>query len=364
MRIEPTASQVEDLAQGVAAPGESWAVARVWAVRLLTEVSTCRPCPCCDPEELARYRLPLGLIEGDGEMCRGCRYDEDSHYDHHPGADYTLPVRLMSVKASTVSRFSGSPASWSTVTTHNELLTEIPLPISPPMSRAFAVPRRGFRASPVHCDRRYAMTISTQADSPERSPTADEAAGMVWWNCISDVERGQWLTASGTGVVADAWAARKAAQVHEPADAAVYHNQLFWFDELAKRHRAVDAAPDDANANASLQHVEALLQLEESERHMPLRAWHIGDDYVVVARSVDQALAVVEAEGAELPGGWADPRLVEEHMPATSSLRRMSFEDAPDVLLTFAEMLPRFQFPRIIWACPFDNTWTAPNYDE
>lgn len=208
------------------------------------------------------------------------------------------------------------------------------------------------------------MTNPPHPESPERSPTADEAAGMAWWNCIPDAERSLWLTAPGTGSVASAWAARKAAQAVEPADAAVYHNHLFWFDKLAERHRAVDAAPDDADASAALQRVEALLLLEESERHLPLRAWHIGDDFVVVARSVEQALAVVEAEGAELPGGWADPRLVEEHTPDPSSLRRMSFEDAPDVLLTFAEMLPRFRFPRIIWVCPFDNTWTSPDYDE
>ncbi|MDC6536482.1 hypothetical protein LN429_15365 [Pseudomonas syringae] len=208
------------------------------------------------------------------------------------------------------------------------------------------------------------MITPLHPESTERSPTAEEAAGMAWWNCIPDAERSQWLAASGAGSVASAWAARKAAQALELADAAVYHNHLFWFDKLAERHRAVDADQNDADARAALQCVEALLLLEESERHLPLRAWHIGDDFVVVARSVEQALAVVEAEGAELPGGWADPRLVEEHIPDPSSLRRMSFEDAPDVLLTFAEMLPRFRFPRIIWVCPFDNTWTNPSYEE
>jgi hypothetical protein len=187
---------------------------------------------------------------------------------------------------------------------------------------------------------------------------------MAWWNCIPDAERSQWLAASGTGSVASAWALRKAAQAQETADAAVYYNPLHWFYKLAERHLAADAAPDDADAIAALQRVEALLLLEESERHLPLRAWHIGDDYVVVARSVEQALAVVEAEGTELPGGWADPRLVEEHIPNPSSPRRICFEDAPEVLLTFAEMLPRFRFPRIIWTCPFDNTWTYPDPDE
>lgn len=207
------------------------------------------------------------------------------------------------------------------------------------------------------------MTLPPKADS-SGSPTADEAAGMAWWNCMPDDERSQWLAASGSGSVAGAWAARKAAQAQESADAAVYHNHLYWFDELAKRRQAADAAPDNVDATAALQSVEELLRLEESERHMPLRAWYIGDDYVVVARSVEQALAVVEAEGGEFPGGWADPRLVEEHIPDPASSRRTSFEDAPDVKLTFAEMLPRFRFPRVIWVCPFGNEWTYPEDDE
>ncbi|HGY2296360.1 TPA: hypothetical protein ACNV18_000074 [Pseudomonas putida] len=208
------------------------------------------------------------------------------------------------------------------------------------------------------------MTLPPKADSSERSPTADEAAGMAWWNCMPDGERSQWLAASGTGSVADAWAARKAARAQESADAAVYHNHLYWFDELARRREAADAAPDNVDATAALQSVEELLRLEESERHMPLRAWYIGDEYVVVARSVEQALAVVEAEGGEFPGGWADPRLVKEHIPDPASSRRTSFEDAPDVKLTFAEMLPRFRFPRVIWVNPFGNEWTYPEDDE
>lgn len=57
MRIVPTAAQVEALAQGVAVPGESWEAACVRAVRLLTMVSICRPCACCDPENLVRFFL-------------------------------------------------------------------------------------------------------------------------------------------------------------------------------------------------------------------------------------------------------------------------------------------------------------------
>lgn len=150
------------------------------------------------------------------------------------------------------------------------------------------------------------MTLPPKADSSERSPTADEAAGMAWWNCMPDGERSQWLAASGTGSVADAWAARKAARAQESADAAVYHNHLYWFDELARRREAADAAPDNVDATAALQSVEELLRLEV-RRHMPLRAWYIGDEYVVVARSVEQALAVVEAEGASSQAGGPIP---------------------------------------------------------
>lgn len=40
--------------------------------------------------------------------------------------------------------------------------------------------------------------------------TADEAAGMTWWNALTEDERRYWMaTAGDTGVVADAWAAYK-----------------------------------------------------------------------------------------------------------------------------------------------------------
>lgn len=40
--------------------------------------------------------------------------------------------------------------------------------------------------------------------------TADETAGMVWWNALTEEERRHWMaTAGDTGVVADAWAAYK-----------------------------------------------------------------------------------------------------------------------------------------------------------
>ncbi len=43
-----------------------------------------------------------------------------------------------------------------------------------------------------------------------RSPTADEAMGMAWWNILKPAERAYWLTKAGPACsVADAWAAFK-----------------------------------------------------------------------------------------------------------------------------------------------------------
>lgn len=40
--------------------------------------------------------------------------------------------------------------------------------------------------------------------------TADEAAGMAWWNALTEDKRRYWMaTAGDTGVVADAWSAYK-----------------------------------------------------------------------------------------------------------------------------------------------------------
>lgn len=46
----------------------------------------------------------------------------------------------------------------------------------------------------------------------ELEPTADEAAGMAWWNALSEVERYTWLDVAKSFVVADAWEAFKRAQ--------------------------------------------------------------------------------------------------------------------------------------------------------
>lgn len=42
-----------------------------------------------------------------------------------------------------------------------------------------------------------------------REPTADEIAGMRWWNALTEAERSKWLSVAGTAVAADAWAAFK-----------------------------------------------------------------------------------------------------------------------------------------------------------
>lgn len=46
--------------------------------------------------------------------------------------------------------------------------------------------------------------MSQQQDAIlDREPTADERAGMNWWNAMDEDERKRW--SSPTGVVADAW---------------------------------------------------------------------------------------------------------------------------------------------------------------
>jgi len=43
----------------------------------------------------------------------------------------------------------------------------------------------------------------------ERNPSPDEAAGMVWWNGLTERQRAQWLDRAGSAVVAEAWAVFK-----------------------------------------------------------------------------------------------------------------------------------------------------------
>ena len=37
-------------------------------------------------------------------------------------------------------------------------------------------------------------------------PTADELAGMTWWNSLDKSERAYWLAEANTAVPAEAWA--------------------------------------------------------------------------------------------------------------------------------------------------------------
>lgn len=55
--------------------------------------------------------------------------------------------------------------------------------------------------------------MATPPDPTDREPTADERAGMTWWNTLSEAERRRWMREAGdTGIAADAWAAYQRAQ--------------------------------------------------------------------------------------------------------------------------------------------------------
>lgn len=64
---------------------------------------------------------------------------------------------------------------------------------------------------------RKAVALAEEAVSPLahasppllRQPTADETAGIEWWNSLSVTDRAHWLAEAGSAVVADAWAAYK-----------------------------------------------------------------------------------------------------------------------------------------------------------
>lgn len=49
----------------------------------------------------------------------------------------------------------------------------------------------------------------------KREPTLDESAGVMWWNGLTDADRGRWLEIAHSAVPADAWAAFQRAQVEE-----------------------------------------------------------------------------------------------------------------------------------------------------
>jgi hypothetical protein len=42
-----------------------------------------------------------------------------------------------------------------------------------------------------------------------KKPTKDEAAGMAWWNAMSDQSRANWLARTGAETPTEAWAAFK-----------------------------------------------------------------------------------------------------------------------------------------------------------
>lgn len=52
-----------------------------------------------------------------------------------------------------------------------------------------------------------------QGEDDGRPRTADQEAGVTWWNTLTLAERQHWMVeARNTGVVADAWVAYKRAQ--------------------------------------------------------------------------------------------------------------------------------------------------------
>jgi hypothetical protein len=57
---------------------------------------------------------------------------------------------------------------------------------------------------------------SPYVPSLDREPTPDEAAGMSWWNGLSEMARAFWLRQSGGITAADAWAEWKRRQA-QPA---------------------------------------------------------------------------------------------------------------------------------------------------
>jgi hypothetical protein len=67
----------------------------------------------------------------------------------------------------------------------------------------------------VRGDQVLAEANATCSSTVRRNPTPDEVVGMAWWNGLSEAERAKWLAAAGSAVVADAWAAFKAARSRE-----------------------------------------------------------------------------------------------------------------------------------------------------
>jgi hypothetical protein len=49
------------------------------------------------------------------------------------------------------------------------------------------------------------------SEAPSRPATADEIAGMAWWNALSEVQRRFWFARANTAIVAEAWVEYKQA---------------------------------------------------------------------------------------------------------------------------------------------------------
>jgi len=51
--------------------------------------------------------------------------------------------------------------------------------------------------------------MTSETKDRDREPTTDEAAGIAWWNGLSEADRAAWMERAGSAVPADAWAAFK-----------------------------------------------------------------------------------------------------------------------------------------------------------
>ncbi|MER9634263.1 hypothetical protein [Mesorhizobium sp. M0228] len=79
-------------------------------------------------------------------------------------------------------------------------------------------------------------------NSQDPAPTADEHAGMAWWNALDEDGRRDWMQQAGnTGRAADAWKAYKRAAAAEN------------WSELASKAHVVDAASRLFGARAARQ---------------------------------------------------------------------------------------------------------------
>lgn len=65
----------------------------------------------------------------------------------------------------------------------------------------------------MHDDSR---ALTAPAMAPPAAPTADDRAGILWWNSLTETARARWLTQAGSARPVDAWSAFKRSR--EPAD--------------------------------------------------------------------------------------------------------------------------------------------------